>query len=64
MIPQFSKCDKVRPGQGEKRLSECTRLGFKARDLPKRQVLHENHGLEILPVNTIDDLQAFRSGPT
>ncbi|NLW03045.1 MAG: DNA repair protein RadA [Clostridiaceae bacterium] len=45
-------------GQGEKRLSECTRLGFKRCVMPagSARSLHENHGLEILPVNTIDEM--------
>lgn len=45
-------------GQSEKRLSECARLGFKRCIMPAGSVrsLRDNHGLEILPVNTIDEM--------
>ena len=44
--------------QAEKRLSECARLGFKRCVMPagSARSLRDDHGLEILPVNTIDEM--------
>ena len=45
-------------GQSEKRLSECARLGFRRCVMPagSARSVRDNHGLEILPVNTIDEM--------
>ncbi len=45
-------------GQSEKRLSECARLGFKRCIMPagSARSLRDNHGLEIRPVNTIEEM--------
>lgn len=45
-------------GQSEKRLSECARLGFRRCIMPagSAKSLHDTHGLEILPVSTIDQM--------
>jgi len=45
-------------GHSEKRLSECARLGFRRCVMPagSAKSLRDNHGMEILPVNTIDEL--------
>lgn len=45
-------------GQCEKRLSECARLGFRRCVMPAGSAgsLRDNHGLEILPVSTIDEM--------
>lgn len=45
-------------GHSEKRLSECARLGFRRCVIPagSAKSLHDHHGLEILPVSTIDEL--------
>jgi len=45
-------------GHSEKRLSECARLGFRRCVMPagSAKSLRDSHGMEILPVNTIDEL--------
>jgi DNA repair protein RadA/Sms len=45
-------------GQSDKRLSECARLGFKRCIMPagSARSLRDNHGLQIRPVNTIEEM--------